>query len=100
MSVLVIQSTQAQYEATLNPAPTVVNAVLPDQASLGRGQTLYETACTGWTFNTVKDFIEPRSRDENLFTAVRDGGRNFPACDALTDAQRWDIVNYLRTLKP
>jgi copper transport protein len=99
MGVLVIQSTQAQYDATLNPAPTIVNEVLPDQASLERGQTLYDASCVGWTFSSIKELIQPRSRDENVFTAVRDGGRNLPACATLTDAQRWDIVNYLRTLK-
>ena len=100
VSIVWIQSTQAQYDATLNPTPIIVNAVLPDQASLARGQTLYDASCPNWAFVSVKELIEPRSRDENLFAAVRDGWRTLPACTALTDNQRWDIVNYLRTLKP
>lgn len=35
----------------------------------------------------------------SLFAALRNGWRDLPACAAITDAQRWDVVNYLRALK-
>jgi putative copper export protein len=95
----IIESTQAQYDAVLNPPPTVVNAVLPDEGSLERGQSLYADACAAWTdLPDLKTLIAPRTRDDALFAAVRDGWRGLPACTTLTDAQRWDVVNFLRSL--
>jgi hypothetical protein len=42
----------------------------------------------------------PRTRDEELFFATRDGWRDLPPCvGELTDEQRWHIVNYIRTLE-
>jgi|GEM_PF-77064 len=93
LGVVLIQSTQAQYDATLNPPPAVVNTVLPDEASLQRGLSLYTKACAGWDSASLDNLLQPRSRDETLFAAVGDH------CSGLTDAQRWDVVNYLRTMK-
>ena len=96
-----IQESQAQYEAVLNPPPVVVNTVLPDVASLGRGDTLYSTDCAAWGDNpdalgSLFDRLE-RARDDELFLAIRDGRGDLTACSGeLTDGQRWDIVNFLR----
>ncbi len=101
IGVAVIQNTQAQYDATLNPPPTVINPTLPDADSLARGRALVESACAGWTGRGLETLVErlPRIRDEELFFAVRDGWRGLPPCDAgLTDAQRWDVVNAVRAL--
>jgi copper transport protein len=100
---VVVNNTQAQYEAELNPLPTLVNTVLPDAASLERGRRLYETACTGWTddtsaLRTLVGRLE-RTRDEELFIAVRDGGQSLPACAAMTDTERWNVVNTIRGLR-
>jgi copper transport protein len=98
VGVFMIQNAQAQYDATLNPPPQVVNTVLPDEASLGRGQALYETRCVGW--DDVTALVDRRTRDEAIFAAVADGWRTLPACDGvLSDEQRWDVVNFLRTLE-
>ena len=94
---------QELFEASLNPTPQAVNTVLPDAASLARGQALYEAQCApGWgehpDFNTLQTRL-PRLRDEDLFALTRDGWLRLPPCagDLSADA-RWHIVNYLRTL--
>lgn len=86
-----------------NPPATLINPILPTQASLEAGRVLYEAHCIGW--QTVTDFralinqIET-ARDETLFIATRNGWRRMPACDGdLTDTERWHIVNYARTLR-
>lgn len=94
---------QAQYEAQLNPIPKVVNTVLPDADSLARGGALYAEYCAAWEAErgALNNLLRAMSRlrDEDLYSVVQSGGRELPACDAaLTDAERWHIVNYLRTL--
>ncbi len=99
LGIALIQSTQAQYDAVLNPPPKVVNAVLPDEASLERGRALYNEACAAWQdLPDRKTLVVERTRDDGLFAAVRDGWRGLPACKTLADDQRWDVVNYIRTL--
>lgn len=97
IGVVVIQNTQAQYEATLNPPPAVVNPTLPDAASLARGQA--DFAACEWSGADWQALVErlPRTRDETLFAAARDGWRSLPPCAGLDDAQRWDVVNYVRS---
>jgi hypothetical protein len=98
----VIQQSQAEYEATLNPLPVVVNTILPDAGSLARGAARYAAGCAVWeeSPNALTPLLDrlDRARDDELFLAVRDGWRELPACvDTLTDDERWDVVNYLRT---
>ncbi|MCC6894234.1 MAG: CopD family protein [Anaerolineae bacterium] len=102
IGVVVIQNTDAQYVAAINPPPTVVNAVIPSQESLDAGAALYRASCPSWESDNQGRFVDrlARTRDEQLFAATRDGWQGSAACDtALTDAQRWDIVNYIRTFQ-
>ena len=100
---LLLQETRTEYADTLNPPPEVVNAVLPSQASLNRGLTFFEANCPTW--NETSDFdalVErlPRTRDEELYLALLDGWRGLDACTQdLSYFQRWDVVNYLRSLE-
>lgn len=99
VAVVVIQNTQAQYDATISPPPTVVNPVLPDAASLERGKVLFEQACH-WQGSDWVALVErlPRARDEELFAAVGKGWRGLPPCgNSLSDTQRWDVVNFIRS---
>jgi copper transport protein len=101
LGLVLVAHTQAQYDATLNPPPQVVNSVLPDTESLARGADLYAAHCSGWANQAdLEALIErlPRARDDELFAAVRDGWRGLPPCEPLSDVERWDTVNYLRTL--
>ncbi len=100
---VVIQQSRQNYADTLNPPPEVVNTVLPTQASLDRGQRLLLESCPAWQetrdFNALIDRL-PRTRDEEIFVAVRDGWRGLPACSVeLSFFQRWDVVNYIRTFE-
>ncbi len=102
IGVVIIQNSEAQYEATLNPPPQVINVVIPDEASLERGKLLYQSSCPNWESSNRNQFLErlPRTRDDQLFMAAEQGWQGLPACDnALTDLQRWDIVNFIRTLQ-
>ena len=100
---MVIQETRGRYAETLSPPPVVVNDVLPTQESLERGRELYRAYCIDWQavprdFRALRDRL-PRTRDDELFQATVDGWRGLPGCEGeLSNDQRWDIVNYFRTL--
>lgn len=100
-----VQDTQRRAEAQRNPPPQVVNAVLPDQASLDRGRELYTAHCIAWQqnatdFNALLDRLD-RLRDDELYGMVVEGWRGLPPCtEDLTESQRWDVVNFFRTLAP
>ncbi|MDE2749735.1 MAG: CopD family protein [Chloroflexota bacterium] len=95
---------QRQYEATLHPPPEQVNTVLPDGASLARGEALYRAHCLVWQGQSA-DFRALRNRlssarDDFLYRVVRGGWRGLPACEGeLSAEERWDIVNYFRTFE-
>jgi hypothetical protein len=102
VAVWLSEDASRQTERVLFPPPQVVNSVLPDAASLARGQTAYVEAC-GWDAqpDVVHDLVErlSRLRDEELFAYTREGWRSLPACATdRSETTRWDIVNYLRTL--
>lgn len=94
---------QAAYEAALNPTPALINPTLPDADSLARGAALFTDSCA-WADSpralaNLTDRI-PRLRDEELFAITGAGWQNLPACTVdLSDADRWHLVNYLRTLE-
>jgi copper transport protein len=93
---------RAQYELTLNPLPTRLNPTLPTQESLERGAVLFTAGCDWAERPVLNQLIEAlnRTRDEALYNAVATGWRGLlPACTAeWSDAQRWDVVNYVRQL--
>ncbi len=95
-------SSQSEYEAVVSPPPAVVNAVLPDQASLERGEVALESRCAGWlgdpAFAALTERLD-RTRDEDMYAMTRDGWRTLPPCAVLEDQTRWDVVNYLRSLE-
>jgi copper transport protein len=98
-----ISEQQAASRAALNPPPQVINPTLPDARSLAAGEATFVEAC-GWELDGLPylQFIErlPRVRDEALFQTTREGWNGFPPCDgALSDAARWDVVNYWRSLE-
>ena len=102
-AVVVVVQQQNAFNETLNPPPSIVNPVSPDAASLERGQALYQQQCIVW--QSVTDFQvllrqSPLLRDETLFDATASGWRDVPPCTGeLSERQRWDIVNYFRTLR-
>ncbi|MCC6614296.1 MAG: FixH family protein [Anaerolineae bacterium] len=101
LSVWLAELSNRQAEAALYPLPQIVNTVLPDADSLVRGESLIDSACSWSPDNRdLSELAERliRLRDEELFAFTQDGWRSLPPCADLTDTQRWDIVNYLRTL--
>ncbi len=100
--VLMNQSLDTFQRAT-NPPPTLINPALPDAFSLERGRALLAADCPVWLATDNRDQAEfvrrlGRTRDEAVFTATEKGWRGLPSC-RLTDRQRWDAVNYLRSLE-
>ena len=101
---LMLAERQRDYALTLNPPPTVVNSVLPNAASLARGEALYREHCLVWQGDSA-DFRALRNRlasarDDFLYQAVASGWRGLPACgEGLNVEQRWDVVNYFRTFE-
>jgi copper transport protein len=102
LSIAVINQSSADYEATINPPPQIINPVLPDAASLAQGRALFTAHCAAWeTAADLPALIErlPRTRDEALYTAVQEGWRSLPPCSgALSAEQVWHLVNFIRTL--
>jgi putative copper export protein/methionine-rich copper-binding protein CopC len=97
-----VENQRLQYEAAINPPPSVINTVLPNAASVERGAALFEQHCTGWQGQPLRALIErlPRTRDETLYALVAGGNTTLSACSSTLDVlQRWDIVNYLRTVR-
>lgn len=95
-----IAAENERYLDTVNPPPQIVNPTRPDAGSLGRGAVLFDSACAGWIpdspgWEALTARLD-RTRDEELFVFTRDGFRGLPPCATLTDAQRWDVVNYAR----
>ena len=97
-----LNNEDSRYQDTVNPPPAVVNTVLPDTASLERGETVLRDACIGWTPDAPGwgDLVArlPRTRDAELFAFLTDGFRGLPACSPLSDRERWDVVNALRAV--
>ncbi len=102
-SYFFLQETRTEYANTLNPPPEVVNGVLPSQASLNRGLLFFQANCPTWGDSSDFDALVarlPRARDEELYYALLDGWRGLDACiQDLSYFQRWDVVNYLRSLE-
>jgi len=96
-----------------------VNPVVADDVSLERGENLYTINCVmchGVTgegngqvaallankpANLTLDLTQNKS-DGALFLTLTNGvtGRMPPLVENLTVRDRWDVVNYIRTLKP
>ncbi len=101
---LFITDQQRIYEESLNPPPEILNTVLPDKASIERGETLYTEFCLVWQGES-EDFRALRNqlddfRDDFLYNITVDGWRDLPPCEGdLTNDQRWDIINYVRTFE-
>ncbi len=102
-AVLAMQAVDAQNQTLYNRPLQVVNSVLPDAESVARGELLLESACVGWQESAALTSLSQnlaRMRDEEIYTALGQGWRNLPACDAgLDEAARWDVVNYVRILE-
>ncbi len=96
------------------------NPTKPDAASLARGQELYVINCrqchgdTGEGNGPISAFLttyKPANLTSPLVKAFSDGqifmtisngvpGRMPPLNENLTVSERWDVVNFVRTLKP
>jgi mono/diheme cytochrome c family protein len=97
-----------------------VNPVPADETSLSRGRELFRLNClqchgeSGQGNGTIANFLEPRKPanltsdvvqskpDGALFLTISNGVPGaMPALNEnLTVRERWDVVNYLRTLQP
>lgn len=102
-AVWFINDQQIQYQARLFPPPDIINPVPPDAESLRQGARLFTENCQGWAnaadyevFLLSLDTL----RDEDLYRVTIGGWRTLSPCAAaLTDADRWHVVNYIRTLR-
>jgi mono/diheme cytochrome c family protein len=96
-----------------------VNPVVADEVSLSRGRTLFTLNCvmchgTNGEGNgqvaallankpaNLTGIITQSKSDGALFMTITNGvdGRMPPMVENLTVRDRWDVVNYIRTLKP
>ena len=91
------------------------NPVQANAASIGRGQTVYAAECLSCHGSSgkgdgpaAKDLKEDPGNltklgsqsDGALFWKITEGKKPMPGfARKLSDQQRWDVVNYVRTLK-
>lgn len=100
----IVADQQRAYEESLNPPPEVLNTVLPSAESIQRGETLYADHCLVWQgqsgdFRALRNQLDD-FRDDFLYNVTVNGWRDLPPCEGdLTDEQRWDIINYIRTFE-
>lgn len=103
-----------EYAGMTNPVPA-------DAESIERGKTTYETYCAschgdeGWGDGPSAENLDPPPAplahtaqmlsDGYLYYRISEGGvsapfnSSMPAWDTtLTEAQRWDVINYIRSL--
>ncbi len=127
MVVLIVAGflvTSYRLTIPVSASTNVTNTVAADEDSIMRGQTTYEArclACHGATgsgtdaqlaaqdpshqHTTSTDISSKKvtsQRDGDLFDGISSGvpGTDMPAFDtALTEQERWDLVNYLRKLQ-
>lgn len=102
VTAVLINQTSAQYERTLNPPPEVINTVLPTDGSILQGNNRAAMVCGWQQSDRFSDLVDrlPRTRDEALFQFTYDGWESLPSCDdALSETDRWNIVNYVRSLE-
>lgn len=108
----------AQHEAPSNAPKTAVkmkNPFPPDQYSLERGRHSYHVDCVrchgkegkgdGVKSDKVQEVVSDlgsnaiqKQTDGELFWKISAARRPMPLTE-ITDDQRWDIVNYIRTFK-
>jgi mono/diheme cytochrome c family protein len=100
-----------------NSAKEKKNLYLPDKSSIARGQKSYNLECLcchgkegkgdGSCAVKIKkivadltsDYVQNQT-DGELFWKISEGRSPMPlAKKTLTDDQRWDVVNYIRTFK-
>ncbi len=93
------------------------NLYLPDESSLARGKKSYKIECMRChgkegkgdgtsairidktVANLTSDDVQNQT-DGELFWKISEGRKPMPlAKTTLTDDQRWDIINYIRTFK-
>ena len=118
ISLMYVSIAAAQHNAPWNVPKSAVNIKNPFQAdasSLERGKDSYNTDCMRCHGKTGKgdgagamklekkimslgsDAIQKQT-DGELFWKISEGRRPMPLTH-LTDNQRWDIINYIRTFK-
>ncbi len=107
-----IEPTMDRVEA----GKTLHNPVAPDRPSLADGKRLFEIYCvpchgvdakgTGPVakkFVTPSDLTQQASRnrpDGFIYETIRKGGTSMPPQgEAISPTERWDIVNYLRSIQ-
>lgn len=93
------------------------NPYLPDKSSLARGKKSYKTECIQChgkegrgdgssaihiektVADLTSDYVQNQT-DGELFWKISEGRKPMPlAKRTLTDDQRWDVINYIRTFK-
>jgi mono/diheme cytochrome c family protein len=98
-------------------AAAVVSPVASTPDALSKGAAIYRQSClichgdsgkgdgTGGTFLVPKpsnliDGTLRKERDGALFWKITTGRTSMPGNKNLTDEQRWQVVQYIRTLSP
>ena len=109
-----IAATEEHWEAPAR-ASAKKNPIAADAASIGRGKAIYTAECASCHGNSgrgdgpsAKDLEKSPGdmtkvgdhSDGALFYKITEGKKPMPSfAKKLSGPQRWDVVNYLRTIK-
>lgn len=99
---------------TYEAANGLANPQPPDPASLARGKALYETYCQvchgpagAGDGPVIAKFVRPPNlkgasrgfTDGYIFALITNGRGNMPSYASVSPEERWDVINYLRSLQ-
>lgn len=97
-----LTETAARNDLLRNPPSARANAVFPDSDSINRGQDVFAQSCVSChrPDNATDRLTLQRqinvTNDEQLFRALTNAEHTSVA-EALSDTDRWDVINYLRS---
>jgi putative copper export protein/methionine-rich copper-binding protein CopC/mono/diheme cytochrome c family protein len=105
---VLIANSAAELDRLRYPPPTVVNPTLADAQSLAAGRAIYEAHCAEChgPAGELRDaapgspaalrVVVPTRRDESILKTLTEGHAEMPPA-ALTEAERWQVINYIRS---
>lgn len=108
----------APLPATLDSLASIANPVAADERSLNNGRMYYQINCSvchgsagdgnghmkrinrayAWSPSLMTDVAKGHP-DGYIFGMIRNGRGSMPSYNRIEEHDRWDIVNYLRTLQ-
>jgi mono/diheme cytochrome c family protein len=116
MAIMAEENTESEWQAPSH-AERRKNPIVADSKSIAAGKAVYSAQCAQCHGTTGKgdgcsakdlspspaDLSDPalaRQTDGALFWKITTGRRPMPASENIAENDRWNLINYIRTLSP